>query len=759
MKCTNIRLWARPIVVLALAAACPSQSGPSEEDQEIQNLRAFAKLYGYVKYFHPSDEASEVDWDRFSVFGTRKVRGAKDRRALKTALEQLFLPIAPTIQIYDSTEKPDSPFQRLPDDTAGLRVVAWQHEGLGLGCLSSDYRSIRLNRDNRFVGGRFGFGMVSQSIDGIKYRGRDIRLVAFVRANVRGTGNRGQLWLRVDRETGEPGFSDNMDTRPIASRDWRAYEIQGKVDKDAARIGFGCFLTGTGQVWVDEFRLVARGPNNEWNPIETDNPGFEDDENNRPKMWQLGSNEYAYRTDRANPYEGNKALLIESRADGYSGSLFAESPRIGEVVSKELDGGLFCRVPLALYSDENRTLGQNNRFSWSELRSELDDLPIDQLTADSEYIRLGNVVSAWNVFQHFYPYFDVVNVDWDSELTNSLRQALINKNEKEFFYTLSSLIAKLGDGHARVFHRIQEDQAGLPFLVDWIEDKVVITSSEAKTDFRKGDIISMIDGVSAEQALLDDEQYISGSPQWKRYNSLRRFGYGEEGSPAELVIKRDSKALTIRVPRTYRGEISTPTRPDIAGLEDGIYYVDLTRATIRAIERRIGVLADARGVIFDLRGYPKGNHEVISYLLREKDTTGGWMRVPQIVFPDHENGMGFKKTGWQLEPREPRIKGKAIFLVDAGTISYAESFACLIEHHKLGDIVGQPTAGANGHANFFKLPGGFLVTWTGMKVVKPDGSQHHLIGIRPTVPVERTIRAVIEGRDEFIERAVALINQ
>jgi hypothetical protein len=44
-----------------------------------------------------------------------------------------------------------------------------------------------------------------------------------------------------------------------------------------------------------------------------------------------------------------------------------------------------------------------------------------------------------------------------------------------------------------------------------------------------------------------------------------------------------------------------------------------------------------------------------------------------------------------------------------------------------------------------------------MKVVKHDGSQHHLIGIQPTVPLGRTLAAVREGRDEYIERALRII--
>jgi len=41
-----------------------------------------------------------------------------------------------------------------------------------------------------------------------------------------------------------------------------------------------------------------------------------------------------------------------------------------------------------------------------------------------------------------------------------------------------------------------------------------------------------------------------------------------------------------------------------------------------------------------------------------------------------------------------------------------------------------------------------------MKVLKHDGSQHHGVGIHPTVPVERTLQGIAAGRDEALERAL-----
>jgi hypothetical protein len=46
-----------------------------------------------------------------------------------------------------------------------------------------------------------------------------------------------------------------------------------------------------------------------------------------------------------------------------------------------------------------------------------------------------------------------------------------------------------------------------------------------------------------------------------------------------------------------------------------------------------------------------------------------------------------------------------------------------------------------------------------MKVLKHDGSQHHGVGIRPTIPAGRTVKGVAEGRDEVLEKAIEVVSQ
>ena len=51
------------------------------------------------------------------------------------------------------------------------------------------------------------------------------------------------------------------------------------------------------------------------------------------------------------------------------------------------------------------------------------------------------------------------------------------------------------------------------------------------------------------------------------------------------------------------GPALTPVGP-VSELEAGLWYVDLTRARMPEIAPRLEALAAARGVVFDLRGYP-----------------------------------------------------------------------------------------------------------------------------------------------------------
>ena len=173
-------------------------------------------------------------------------------------------------------------------------------------------------------------------------------------------------------------------------------------------------------------------------------------------------------------------------------------------------------------------------------------------------------------------------------------------------------------------------------------------------------------------------------------------------------------------------------------------------------------LVKAKAIICDARGYPKAEHYFIPHLMKSDDTTRSWMQIPQIIYPDHQNVLGYGQYNWIqiMKAQKPYLGDKKIiYVIDGSAISYAESCLGYIEGYKLATIVGQPSAGTNGNVNTVELLGGFSFRFTGMKVVKHNGSQHHGIGILPNVYVTKTIQGVKDGRDEFLEKAIEIARQ
>lgn len=739
---------------LAFGTVCGGGGRDAGTAPPVQNLRTLAKLYGYLRYFHPSDEGALVDWDALAIHAAAKVKNAPDAAALKAALEEVFRPVAPSMKLYFRGQEAPAPTRPAASPDSASKSVSWQHMGVGTGSANSIYRSIRLNRPFEMA----GHATLARGFDAAKHAGKTLKLSAWVKVRARGMSSRAQLWLRVDRPS-DPGFFDNMLDRPIMTPEWAEYTITGPIAADAQRFVFGALVSGKGEFLFDGFRLSVTDAAGHEEAIALPNTGFEEgDIGVARKSWNIEGPSMESRIEEDDVHEGERALSFATRVFPFSQPLFDKRAPADGVIDKEIGRGLHARIPLALDTDERGTIPRADAEDLDRLRAALDAILRAPLSSVDESVRLGDVVIAWNVFQHFYPYFDVVKVDWDAVLTRSLKRALTDRREEEFLRTLNWIVARLDDGHGGVYHALQQKLATPPFRVEWVENKAVVTASR-EASFKRGDVVLAIDGRKSADILREDEEFLSGSPQWKRFKATNQFALGPAGTKSSAKLQRGSEVFEVPFERSAQAPVSVPPAlPPIDTLKDGVFYVDLTRASWPDINSRTKELAAARGVVFDLRGYPNGNHQVLCHLLREPDKSSAWMKVPLVVLPDRE-GWTYQEAGWNLITANPRIGGRVVFITDGRAISYAESFMSFVGHYKLGEIVGEPTAGANGNVNPFTLPGGYSVSWTGMKVVKHDGSQHHTIGILPTVPCRRTLAGIVSGRDEFLEKALEVINK
>lgn len=424
----------------------------------------------------------------------------------------------------------------------------------------------------------------------------------------------------------------------------------------------------------------------------------------------------------------------------------------------DLGGGVGCRLAVSVFADEGGTLPRG------KIPAALD---ADELTADDRAVRIAAVIEAWNVLQHFYPYFDVVKTDWPAALQDGLSGAAAAKDARGGMDVLRELVAKVKDGHGYVGHASDRALASLPLAWEWIEGKLVITAvgdecALVSKALKPGAVVAKVNGVDASAALAEQEKRISGATaQWKRWTACQWLARTAMNENVKLeIVDEAGKNESVSLGGAARERPVAEERPEkIAELKPGVWYVDVERLAAGDMKANAEKLAKAKGVIFDMRGYPGSDEawKTLSYVTTSVVQSPQW-NVPQVVLPDGRKTT-FNKSSWPVGALTPHFEGKIAFLTDGRAISAAETYMGIVEYYKLGAIVGGPTAGTNGNVNPMSLVGGYSMVWTGMKVLKQDGSQHHGVGILPTVPVSRTIAGVAAGRDEVLEKGVEVVTK
>ncbi len=430
----------------------------------------------------------------------------------------------------------------------------------------------------------------------------------------------------------------------------------------------------------------------------------------------------------------------------------------------DLTGGISAIVPLALYADEDGTLPR------ATPRPARTDAPADEGFAPSgndRATRLAVVILAWNAVQHFNPYDEAASANWPSALARALMEAAVVRDERAFLVTLQRMMGELQDGQAEATCDHVSPTGRLPLAWDWIEDGLFVTYAgpRAAEDVRPGDRVLALDDLPVDRVVRAVAAITPGANErFRTWRAVQRLLAGELGATVRLrLLQPDGQEREVRVVRSEPLErvrepaaITPGARPaPMSQPAPGIVYLNLDGLSDDAFHTHVEALSQAEAIIFDLRG---GRVRVTSlaHLSDETLHSARW-QIPVVTRPDGE-GRRFQTMDLPLLPAEPVFPGRVAILVDESTIGAAEIYASIAKHYALADIVGSPTAGSCGEVIAMALPGGYRIRWTGMKVLKPDGSPLHRVGVHPTVPVARTVAGVAAGRDEVLERAVQLLS-
>ncbi len=737
-------------VIMLLFGTCQN-----EADRKAQNIETFARLYGYARWFHPSDEAQDIDWNRFAVLGIQKVENIKSKKELRDTLFKLFSPIVQGLQIYEADQPEDFNPDILLSPDPDTKPIAWQHHGIYLGMQGNVYKSARTNKIKVDEGNYSIIRKVFTSLTHLS--GKKIKLSGYFK--IKNPTNRGQATLFV------LPFANIKDMQTynikhkvsIKSQDWEKYELELTIPRETIEMNYGLMIEGDGEVWADDFRFLVNN-DGKWEPADTVNVGFEHGKIDKEQSndWREALKHHAFEISGDESHSGKYCLKVN-----YTGKMYDRMPQFGEVTREPIGNNLVCVVPLVLQTNDTTTFPNTDIKSLAQLKSEISGIELS--SSFNPQVNLASVVIVWNVLQHFFPYFDVVDTDWDQVLGETLRSTLTNERQKDFFVTLSRMVAKIEDGHGVVY---SETMYHLPIRTELIENEIVVTVSNDEV-LEKGDIIRKIDGKSAMEALNEIEERISGSPHLRRHRALNIFGSKfDSGMKTNLLIDRDGKEQNVTISNISNNkniffnsiEDYKYSSEKIVEIEPGIYYVNMANCNEKDFDQKIDVLVEAKAIIYDQRwGVHLSFFHIVPYLVKEP-VISTWWNVPRPVYPNRK-AMEFSKSNWNIQPKQPLFKSKNIIMNAPLVVSSGETMMSIIDHYQLATTVGEPTAGCNGNINFIELPCEYRVMWTGMKVLKHDDSQLYLKGFQPDYPVSKTIQAIKEGRDECLEKALEIARE
>ncbi len=438
----------------------------------------------------------------------------------------------------------------------------------------------------------------------------------------------------------------------------------------------------------------------------------------------------------------------------------AEDPRIPGPDSAwvaDLEGGVRAHVPLSVLADDAGTLPRSSDTTFARSTAR----PGWKLPVARREGRFVTVITLFNLMVHFYPYWDVVDTDWTAAFRRALVKTALDEDAPSFLRTLRSYLSEIRDGHGNLYPLESAYRYPLPLAVQLVEDELIVMHvQEGIEDIQRGDRILAIDGEPVEELLEQyREQICTATEGWVRHKVTWDFLHSEVEGEAILQIESADETRAVRVERLGSGARVDEPRPEMASeVAAGIRYFNLDRTPAEDLDAQLETLASAQGVIFDLRGYPgTAGYQLFSYL-SDETLHSAWWNTPHYRYPEQKD-VEFQRSHWTLVPKKPRLPKAIAFLTDGRAISYAESCMAIVEHYQLGEIVGATTAGTNGNINRQYLPGFYTVIWTGMKVTKHDDTQHHGVGVQPTVPVAPTRAGIAAGRDEVLERANEVLRE
>ncbi len=403
---------------------------------------------------------------------------------------------------------------------------------------------------------------------------------------------------------------------------------------------------------------------------------------------------------------------------------------------------------------------------------------------DVDYRLLG-LFRLWNAMEYYFPYQSVLDEDWHDVLEEMVPEMIVAEDSTAYHGVIARTAAKLQDGHVN-YDGI--DQFLIPYWgkyqapveVVTAEGQVVVkTLYQEDCGLLRGDVILAVEAVPVEEIIAEKMQYFATTQADKIENRI-----------AAWLIQGKEQNMTFTILRDGEKQDVTVSAVTISERYELIRQQEEERNACEILESNIGLinpgelskeaktenpasvtdfgfytvmekLKDTDGLIIDLRQYPAETaiaYYLPYYISNEKEPFV-LMTEPVPGSP----GTYQKRSIWAglagPLPQTYRYTKPVVVLIDETTQSNPEFCAMAFRNGENVTLMGENTIGSDGNISYLILPDGEKMMHTAWGVYTPDGGQTQRIGISPDLQVDYTVEGIREGRDEYMEAAVAYIKE
>lgn len=756
---TQKRLTFSFSLLLVLSALCQgTQAQPSSaEDARIARLAGLAKVWGMVKYFHPYLAYRDIDWDKALIDTIPKVNAARTPQDYQTALNQMLAVLNDKSTRADiQTEAKTAP----TTSTATAKLVRTEN---GVLVIEVAHIAQAVAKDMSTLTGFVT--SINQSLPNAT------GVIIDARSTSKATELEAYHLDLFLRQTLTSMLDSNV---VLGATRYRLHNGYATQTATGASFYYSAFVNATPKTIAGRAKIKTP-------PIvfiiNQHSPAFADIMSGLQSAGRaqvvLEGEQTPADTFTIDLPDGVKLRMRTAELVNPDGSVDLQ-PDV-TIATGATEDTAFKEAMKALSENKTGPKPKSGRAIATFSTTEEDKSYPEMVFPNAEY-RLLALFRYWNVINYFFPYKHLIGDSWQTVLPRYIPKFEANKEAADYQMTVRELVTEMRDSHGGVRNaNASAEKLGTflpPVTTGYVESKSVVTRVlDDKLPIKVGDIILSIDGEPIEKKREFHARYTAAStPQWLMRGVHARLLLGPKDSVVKLKVQGTSgevrdvelaRSKTVMDPKWAQWmERSTPV---MQVLPNGYGYVDLDRLQAGEVDKMFETIKNTSAVIFDMRGYPNGTAWSIAPRLTEKkDVVAALFSRPLLEATSLTNSELADSANYSFAQRIPErqgdvYKGKVVVLINEDAISQSEHTCLFFEAATNVTFIGTPTAGANGDVTNMVLPGNLTVSFSGHDVRHADGRQLQRLGIQPTIRVERTIRGLIEGRDEILDAAVKFL--